>query len=112
MAGIMVPCNACGAKLHVPPHVRYVSCDRCGASLAVRQEGGAWFTESPQGPIGAGAGSTPDSRELERMNDRLEELSVQNELLRLEQEWRTEQEQYMVTGRYGTRSRPSMAAAA
>jgi hypothetical protein len=110
MAGIMVPCNACGAKLHVPPHVRYVSCDRCGASLAVRQEGGAWFTESPQGPIGAG-GSTLDNRDVERMNDRLEELSVQNELLRLDQEWQMEQERHMMTSKYGARYRPNAAGA-
>jgi hypothetical protein len=106
MAGIVVPCNACGAELHVPPHVRYVRCDRCGASLAVRQEGGAWFTESPQGPPGAGA--APDSRELERVNDRLHELTVRNELLRLDQEWRTEQERYVGPGRAGPRPAPSL----
>jgi len=75
--------------------------------VAVRQEGGAWFTESPQGPLPAGGAPALDHRDIDRMNDRLEELSVQNELLRLEQDWQAEQEQYLVRGRYGYRARPS-----
>jgi hypothetical protein len=100
-----VHCNACGNKIEVPSTARYITCARCGASLVVRHEGGAWFTESPPEPR---RGNVDDDHgPMREVAGRLAELERQSEIDRLDREWQTERETYMMTGRYGYRSLPS-----
>src|SRR5262249_11469078 len=105
-----VHCNGCGNKIEVPSTARYITCARCGASLVVRHEGGAWFTESPPEP--RRAGRLDDDGPMREVAGRLEELERQSEIARLAREWEIERESYMLTGRYGYRSLPSTGVAA
>jgi ribosomal protein L37AE/L43A len=98
-----VHCNTCGNKIEVPSTVRYITCARCGASLVVRNEGGAWFTETPLAPRRA--------TDLGEVAGRLEELERQSAIARLDREWEIERDSYMMTGRFGARYTPSIATA-
>jgi hypothetical protein len=103
-----VHCNACGNKIEVPTTVQYLTCARCGASLVVRNEGGAWFTESPPAP---GRATLDDALPMRQMAGRLEELERESAIARLDREWEIERESYTISGRYGGRYTPSIATA-
>jgi hypothetical protein len=89
-------CNNCGAPLDVPTTARFVTCNQCGAQLTIKRSGGVSYTEASTGSA------------LGDVADRLDEISRHNELARLDREWETEREQYMRTGRYGQRYRPTV----
>jgi hypothetical protein len=90
-------CNNCGAVLEVPTTARFVTCNRCGAQLAIQRSGGVSYTEASSGSA------------LRDMADRLDEITRQNELARIDREWEIEREQYMRFGRSGARHRPTVA---
>ena len=90
-------CNNCGAPLEVPASARFVTCNQCGAQLTIQRSGGATYTEAASGPV------------LREMADRLDELTRQNELARVDREWDIERESYTRYGRYGQRYRPTVA---
>ncbi len=89
-------CNQCGATLDVPTSANFVTCNACGAQLTVKRSGGVSYTEASSGPV------------LREMADRLDELTCQNELARIDREWDIEQQTYLRTGRYGQRYRPTV----
>jgi hypothetical protein len=89
-------CNHCGVTLEVPTTARFVTCNQCGAQLSVQRSGGVSYTETTSGPA------------LRDMADRLDEISRQNELARIDREWQIEREQYTRYGRYGYRYRPTV----
>jgi hypothetical protein len=96
MADLSIPCNRCGAVLHVAPSTNFATCARCGASLAVRRSGDAVYTE----PAGEQA--------LHQVAANLETIAHQNELARIDREWQIEREQYLIIfGRYGQQVPPS-----
>jgi uncharacterized membrane protein len=101
-------CNECGALIQVPTVARYVTCNRCGAHLAVQRTGISTYTEAAPLPARQSDAHDPAWRE---MSGRLEQLEYQNELARIDREWDMEREQYMITSRYGRRYVPSAAAA-
>jgi DNA-directed RNA polymerase subunit RPC12/RpoP len=39
-------CNSCGGPLEVPERTRYLNCNHCGQSLAVKHSETATFTEA------------------------------------------------------------------
>ncbi len=94
-------CNDCGASIHVPGEARHVTCAGCGAELSVRGEGEGRFAEVVRGgpplvhvePVG------PDERDLVQ---RVDERAIEDELWRLERDWREERQLYTV---YTTRGR-------
>jgi hypothetical protein len=90
-------CNNCGATLEVPTTARFVTCSQCGTQLSIQRSGGVSYTEAASGPA------------LREMADRLDEITRQNELARIDREWEIEREQYMRFGRYGARYRPTVA---
>jgi hypothetical protein len=89
-------CNHCGATFEVPTTARFVTCNQCGAQLSVLRSGGVSYTEASSGPA------------LRDMADRLDEITRQNELARIDREWQIERDQYMRYGRYGSRYRPTV----
>lgn len=95
MPDLSIPCNRCGAVLHVAPSTNYATCAQCGASLAVRRSGDAVYTE-PEG-----------EQALRQVAAKLDTIAHQGELARIDQEWQTEREQYLIRGRYGQRMLPS-----
>jgi hypothetical protein len=100
-------CNECGALIQVPTIARYVTCNQCGAHLIVQRTGAAAYTEATHQP----APPDPPDPARREMSERLEHLESQNELYRLDSEWQTGREQYMITSRYGGRYVPSAFAA-
>jgi hypothetical protein len=89
-------CNQCGASLEVPRTARYATCGQCGAQLTIQRSGTASYTQEESGP------------KLQEMALQLEELTLQNKLMRLDRDWETERESYMRTGRYGNRYIPTV----
>lgn len=100
-------CNECGALIQVPTVARYVTCNQCGAHLIVQRTGVAAYTEAAPRPAPPPGSSDPAWRE---MSERLEQLESQNELYRIDHEWQTGREQYLITSRHG-RYVPSAVAA-
>src|SRR3989442_3577607 len=91
-----LPCNRCGAMLHVGPGINFVTCNHCGTHLAVKRTADSTYTEA--------ATSAPA---LDKVADQLEEITHQNELARIDREWQIEREQYMMVSRYGQRYLPT-----
>ena len=86
----------CGARLDVEPQARFVTCNRCGAELAVQRTRSAVFTEA-MSENESDAGASPH------------EPTLRNDLARLERDWLMERQQYMVMNRYGRRYVPTPA---
>jgi uncharacterized membrane protein len=101
-------CNECGATIQVPSTAKYCTCNRCRAHLVVHRNPLATFMEAVPPPRAPRADEPPD-RDWRDMTDRLDELTYQNELMRIDREWEMERERYMVYGRYGYRHVPNTA---
>jgi LSD1 subclass zinc finger protein len=95
-------CSQCGAPLTVPPGVNYVTCNQCQASLAVRRESSATYTEVVE----------KLARQTEELSAHLADLRYEQQLERLDREWQIERDDLLVTGRRGGKYRPSFVAGA
>jgi len=96
---VLVNCNGCGAALDVGPDTRFVTCAQCGARLAVKRSATAAYTEILEGL----------DRKTDAIAEKLATIERQNELERIDREWEQEREQYLLTGRHGTKSEPNAA---
>jgi uncharacterized Zn finger protein (UPF0148 family) len=94
---LSVRCNHCGAPLEVGTQTRFVTCQFCRSQLEVKHTDSAAFTEVVQ----------QIAESTKRMAGNLKVIELQNELERLDREWEMKKELYYVSGKYGSRSRPS-----
>lgn len=99
---ISLNCNHCGAPLEAAADTRFLTCGHCGSRLAVHHTASTHFTEVLQ-KLGA---------KTETVAHDVEILKLENELLRLQQQWETERETFMVTARDGSRRLPERRAGA
>jgi hypothetical protein len=97
MKVLSLTCNHCGAPLEVPESTRFLTCRFCNSRLEIHQDGAAAYTEVLE---------ALDQRTA-RMEDQLNVLQIQNEVERLDREWESERESYLVSGRNGTRRLPT-----
>lgn len=92
-----VCCQGCGADLEVDESVRFVTCNYCHARLEVVHDTSVTHTRILQDL----------QKNTERMAGNLRVIELQNDLERLDREWETEREGYMVRGKNGHRYLPS-----
>jgi hypothetical protein len=95
---ISVSCNHCGAPLEVGEETKFVTCKFCKNQLAVRHTASAAYTEVME----------QIAESTQELTTNLRVIELQNELERVDREWETEKKQYMVTGKDGSQSEPSM----
>ncbi|WP_193214003.1 hypothetical protein [Luteolibacter marinus] len=92
-----VCCQGCGADLQVDEDVRYVTCNYCHARLEVVHDPSVTHTRLME--------------KLEKTTDQmaanLKVIALQNDLERLDREWSGSRENFMMTGRNGSRSVPT-----
>ena len=86
-------CNNCGASLHVPPNVRFVTCPYCGSSLEIHRSTDGVYTEVLQ----------KISQKTERMAEELELVRLNQQLDALNDEWERERQSY---GKHSRTSEP------
>jgi hypothetical protein len=94
-------CDNCGARLDISPAANFVTCASCGSRLAIKRTPGAAYTEVLDRL----------DRRTERMAADLETIRLQNELERIDREWESEREQYMIRGRHGSGITPGAGSA-
>lgn len=100
-------CGSCGASLHVPEGVQFVNCLHCGSSLQVRRNESVAFTEVVE-TLQEHASQLAQMQEtLRQQTEVQEQLALQNELNRLDQEWDRESARWMWTDKHGGRHLPS-----
>jgi hypothetical protein len=94
-----VCCQGCGANLEVDETIRFVTCNYCQARLEVVHDA-----------------STTHTRVLEeiredtrRMVDNLRVIELQNDLERLDREWESRKQGFMMEGKHGHRHLPTAA---
>jgi hypothetical protein len=119
---VSVRCHSCGTPIEAPTQARYLTCDRCGASLLLRHEGGVYFTEPvraedreaiAQTPSAALPEALPAAREraddsrVDRLESEVDRLHLENELLRLDADWDRDRARYMMRSRSGQLIVPS-----
>ena len=88
-------CIHCGATLRVAQDAAHICCQYCKAELIVVRDGVAVTTQM-LGEMN------------ENLGQKLDVLRVQNELERLDREWGMQREGFMVSGKDGARSLPSV----
>lgn len=92
-----VCCQGCGADLEVDETVRYVTCNYCHARLEVVHDPSVTHTRLME----------KLEKTTDRMAENLKVIELQNDLERLDREWSSHRESFMVTGKDGHRSLPT-----
>lgn len=95
---IAVNCNHCGATLQVDEKTRFVTCSYCHSRLSIQRSDSAVFTEVLE----------KIQEQTGHMAENLELIKLQNELEQIDREWMMSRENFMVNGRNGGRSEPSI----
>ncbi|HSJ02468.1 MAG TPA: hypothetical protein VK956_08450 [Verrucomicrobium sp.] len=98
---VSLRCNHCGAPLEVGASTRFVTCQFCHSQLAVKHSGSATYTEVIE----------QIAERTEQMAGNLRVIELQNELERLDREWADRRESFYVSGKHGSRHRPTRAGA-
>ena len=93
---LSLSCNHCGAPLEVPAGARFVTCAHCNSRLAVQRSGSAYYTSV-----------------LDRIEHNTEEaaedlgvIRLQNDLGRLDREWKEQRQRYCTRGSNGALIEP------
>ena len=97
MKVLALNCNNCGAPLQVPPGANFFTCSYRSARLAIKRAGGGAFTEVLEAIENRTQGMAQD----------IETIRLQNELERLDREWKMQEERYRVRGKDGEYSIPT-----
>ena len=100
MSTIALRCNECGSPLKVPASTRFVTCSHCDASLQIKHEGGAAFTEVAES-IGR------IEKNTRQVRDDMQVIKLQNELERIDREWSMRQESFKIRGKHGHATLPT-----
>jgi len=90
-------CNHCSADLKINPQIKFFNCNFCGSSLTIKNSGGVVFTEVI-GEIKENTDSILDNSNT---------MLLEQQLERVDREWLLEREQYMISGKNGSKSLPS-----
>ncbi|MEO1524524.1 MAG: hypothetical protein AAFX06_03770 [Planctomycetota bacterium] len=93
MKVISLNCNHCGAPLDVPEKARFATCGFCEARLAIERTGNSYSTSV-----------LDEIKETTQQIARdVAELKNSEELRRLDDQWNSKREQFMVTRKNGSR---------
>lgn len=93
-----VACNGCGAPLEVEPGTRFVTCNFCQASLSVETSESSTFTKVLDAL----------EKRTARIEKKLDAAAQRDELDALEKNWKAERRRFLVTGKNGKKSEPSV----
>lgn len=86
MKTISVPCNNCGASIHLATQTNFLNCNYCGSSLKVIRSSGSTFTEVLEGIDEKTSQIAQDTRIIR----------IQNDLEILEREWKKQEAELMI----------------
>lgn len=92
-----IACNSCGAPLNVPPTANFATCAHCNSQLAIKRNDTARYTETLDRIEGY----------TERIAEDVEQIRLQNDLERLDREWRLERRRFLVRTRAGASRLPT-----
>ena len=87
METVSVCCDSCGGTLDFPQGVSFVTCNYCKSKLKVKVTDSASFTEVIE--------------EVRAMSEDVKTIKSQNELERLDREWESQKELFMITRKGG-----------
>lgn len=76
-------CVSCGGRLEVPERTRYLNCNHCGQSLAVKNSETATFTEAME--------------QLTEVAEDVAALKINQEIYELDRSWESEQDNFKVS---------------
>ncbi|MCA8991686.1 MAG: hypothetical protein KDA69_09235 [Planctomycetaceae bacterium] len=99
MKTLPLNCNNCGAPLPVPESTRYLTCQFCDTRLEVVREGNAAFTKV-LGEL---------QERTDQISSEVRRLQLENELLKVEQNWDRESNDLKYRGQDGRGFEPSAA---
>lgn len=102
MDTITINCDHCGAPITVGPKTRYVTCAHCGSQLVIHRGEGSIYTEQLE----------QIEQRTAAIQDKLDRLSLQAELERIDRDWELEREEYVDADTRNHPPRPSSKAAA
>jgi len=95
-----VCCQGCGADLQVDESVRFATCNYCHAKLEIVHDPSVTHTRLME----------KIEQNTDRMAGNLRVIELQNDLERLDREWETRKENFMVHGQNGHRYLPGSSA--
>ena len=81
-----VLCNQCGAQLPIEENTKFVICSFCNCQLKVRRSGGGVYSEIIE----------EIQQRQDHTDNRVQILELENQLLKLEQEWDRTKKQFMI----------------
>lgn len=99
MKTLPLNCNNCGAPLPVPESTRYLTCQYCDTRLEVVRKGNAAFTKV-LGEL---------QERTDQISSEVRRLQLENELLKVEQNWDRESNELKYRGQDGSGFEPSAA---
>ena len=76
-------CVSCGGRLEVPERTRYLNCNHCDQSLAVKYSETATFTEAME--------------QLTEVAEDVAALKINQEIYELDRSWESEQDNFKVS---------------
>lgn len=91
-----IACNNCGAPLHIPEGVNFVTCSHCGSQLAVKRNESVVYTERLEKLEG----------QSNTMVSEIRQLKMQQELNQLDDYWQADKQNYMIRSKNGSGSLP------
>jgi hypothetical protein len=91
-----IACNNCGAPLHIPDGVNFVTCNHCGSQLAVKRNESVVYTERLEKLEGR----------TNSMVDEIRQLRIQQELNQADDDWESEKQNYMIRSKNGSGTLP------
>ncbi len=87
METVSVCCDSCGASLEFPNGVSFVTCNYCKSKLKVKQTSSTSYTEIVE--------------EVRAMSEDVESLKKESRLERLDREWESQKELFMIKKKNG-----------
>lgn len=84
-------CNQCGASLNVAENTNFASCGYCNSKLKVHRSGGAVFSEVVEAI----------KERQDHTDNRVRILELENQILRLNQQWEMTKDRFMVHPKEG-----------
>jgi LSD1 subclass zinc finger protein len=92
-----IACNQCGAPLSVPEAAKFVRCNHCAASLAVRRNESVTYTEVVEKLV----------EHTSKLAEQVAHLRYQAEIARIDREWDRERTRRLVHHKHGPPTEPS-----
>lgn len=90
-------CNSCGAPLEVPGSANFIKCNHCNTTLKIQRSSGATTTEAIE----------KLTETTQGLSQQLERLARQNELEKLDRNWESHRQSFVVPGQHGDHPVPA-----